>query len=412
MKNFDLIVVGAGIIGLSIAFQVVRRSGLRVLVLEKGAAVGEGSTGASSAVCRHRYTAAAMVRFASEGIQAYRQWQEFTGLKAPRAEFQADGVLWMPGSDTDWAEREHIRMSALGVATTVLDDAALTELFPALSTCGSVVDVEHGADHDCRGGAKQLLELEGGYMDPVAAAQDLVDAITLAGGEVRFNSEVSSVLLDNGRVSGVHLGSGESLHCGQLVNATGPWCNRLNESAGLELRWPLVPTRIQIMYLERPDQVVGKLPVTVDMENGIYFRTQNRGQQLVLGSVLEADEREEVTDPDEFDRFVDEAFQLRKLHALHHRIPSLPYTGAISGYCGLYTVNREDVHPVIGPTAVPGYMLANGFSGHGFKLAPAVGALVAKQLCGSAEDFDTDISVDFFSVGRTPIIADSKSVLA
>ena len=59
---------------------------------------------------------------------------------------------------------------------------------------------------------------------------------------------------------------------------------------------------------------------TVDMENGIYFRTQNRGQQLVLGSVLEADEREVVTDPDQFDRFVDEAFQLRKLHALHHRM--------------------------------------------------------------------------------------------
>ena len=412
MHNKDVIIIGAGIIGLSIAWQIARRSRLKVLVLEKGNAIGEGSTGASSAVCRHRYTRTEMVHMARDGINAYRNWQQFTGLKQPRAEYQQDGVLWMPGEDAGWAPREHQRMAELGIATTVLDDSDLKQRFPAFSACTLAADTVTAEEHHCRGGGQHLLELEGGYIDPVAAANDLAEACRNSGVELRFNTAVEEVITVGGRVNAVKLGDSTVINAGQVVNACGPWCNAIFHSLGLDLPWALTPTRIQILYIDRPNELKGHIPVSVDMNNGIYFRTQNRGQQLVVGSTLEEDEQEIVANPDKFNRFADDSFTRAKLHALHHRFPGLPYRGAIRGYCGLYTMNREDVHPIIGETAIPGFIAANGFSGHGFKLAPAVGSLVARLLTGKTTDFDTQVPISFFATNRRPIDLESKSVLA
>ena len=132
----------------------------------------------------------------------------------------------------------------------------------------------------------------------------------------------------------------------------------------------------------------------------------------MLGSVLEQDEREVVADPDSFERDADELFRQRTLHALHHRFPLLPYRGKIRSYCGLYTVNREDVHPILGRTELDGFWVANGFSGHGFKLAPAIGAMLARAISGRKAEFDTDVPIEFLSIDRAPIALESKTVLA
>jgi sarcosine oxidase, subunit beta len=412
LKNFDVVVAGAGIVGLSIAYQIARRSRLRIAVLEKGAGVGEGSTGASSAICRTRYSRDEMLALARDGIAAYRNWQAFTGIAEPAATFQRDGVLWMPGDDLSWAAREHARMARQGIATEVLDAAELAVRFPALSPCTCGVDAEDATEHDCTDSGSYLLETDGGYIDPVSAAQDLVAACRTLGVTVQFNAPLADVEVTGGRVTGVTLANGAKLATPVLVNAAGPWCPRLYAAAGIAIGWDLRPTRIQMLYRDRPTALAGAIPVTLDMASGIYFRTQNRGQQLVVGSVLEADEREEVIDPDLFAREADEAFKLAKLHALHHRLPALPYRGQVRSYCGLYTVNRDDVHPIVGATALPGFWVANGFSGHGFKLAPAIGALIARSLTGDQSEFDTDVSADFLAVDRTPIALSSKSVLA
>ncbi|MEO7655413.1 MAG: FAD-dependent oxidoreductase, partial [Sphingomicrobium sp.] len=110
-------------------------------------------------------------------------------------------------------------------------------------------------------------------------------------------------------------------------------------------------------------------------------------------------------------RYVDVEFERAKLHALHHRLPGLSIRN-VSGYSGLYTVNRSDVHPIVGETPIAGLFAANGCSGHAFKLAPALGALLARQIVGSAGSFDTRVSPDFLAVGRKPIALESKSVLA
>lgn len=412
MRKFDVVIVGAGIIGLSIAWQLARRSSLKIAVLEKGAGVGEGSTGASSAICRFRYSLDEVVYLARDGINAYRNWPAFTGVAEPRATFQQDGVLWMPGKDRSWADTEHARMQRLGLATEVLGDADIEERFPSLSTCTIAPDFETGEPHDCEGGGRSLLEVEGGYVDPVSAAQDLVEACRNRGVDVRFKTQVTGIDVRSGRLKSVMLGDGEALSTPLFINAAGPWCKSIYEEAGLKIRWDISPVRIQVLHRDRPEELQGHIPVTVDMEGGIYFRTQNRGHQLIVSSVLGEDEKEAVANPDDFRTETDEGFELIKLHALHHRLPKLPYRGKVLGYCGLYTVNRDDVHPILGPTEIDGFWVANGFSGHGFKLAPAIGSMVAQAICGSAGEFDTDVPMSFLSVDRPPFELESKSVLA
>jgi glycine/D-amino acid oxidase-like deaminating enzyme len=318
----------------------------------------------------------------------------------------------MPGGDREWADRELGRMQTFGVTAEVLDDDGLTERFPALSACTLAPDLETGAAHDCQGGSRSLLEVEGGHVDPMAAMRDLVEACRSAGVDVRFRARVAGVGIGGGRVRSVSLDNGDELATPLLVNAAGPWCNPLSRAAGLDLPWKLVPTRIQVIYRDRPETLPGHIPVTADLAGGIYFRTQNNGQQLVIGSVREEDEREAVADPDDFRTETDEDFELVNLHALHHRLPALPYSGRIRGYCGLYTTNLEDVHPVLGPTQVDGFWVANGFSGHGFKLAPAVGSMLAQAITGERSDFDTDVPLSFLAVDRDPISLGHKNVLA
>ncbi len=96
----------------------------------------------------------------------------------------------------------------------------------------------------------------------------------------------------------------------------------------------------------------------------------------------------------------------------HHRLPALPYRGKVAGYCGLHTVNRQDMYPIVGETELSGFYVANGFSGHGFKLAPAIGSLLVQQITDQRMDFDTAVSRYFLAPRRIPIALESMSVLA
>ena len=407
----DVVVIGGGIIGMSTAFQIARRSRLRVIVLEKGVGPGEGSTGSSSAVCRFRYSYPEIVQLARDGIAAYQHWPDFLERADPFARFQRIGALWLSESP-DWAVLEAERLSGLGVRAAALDDDALVEAFPAIHPCIVPPDLATGEDHLCRGGGRHLLELDGGYMDPVDALQDLIAAARGRGVDVRFASPVCGLDQTGGSVTGVRLEDGSTIACGAVVLAAGPWCNALLDQVGLGDRWPLEPTRIQMIHIDRPAEVKSDLPACIDMPAGIYFRPQNRGQQIILGSVLGEDELEAVADPDDFARHADDDFIRPKLHALQHRLRLDTLRGKISSYSGLYTVNRADMHPIVGETPVSGFYVANGCSGHGFKLAPAIGALLARRITGEADAFDTAMDPSFLAFDREPIALAAMNVLA
>ena len=134
---------------------------------------------------------------------------EFTGLAEPAAAFHQDGVLWMPGGDRDWADVEQQRMQGFGIVSEVLDDADIAERFPALSSCTLAPDLETGEAHECEGGSRNLFEVEGGHVDPMAAMRDLVEACRNAGVDLRFRSEVIDIGISGGRVRTVSLDNGD-----------------------------------------------------------------------------------------------------------------------------------------------------------------------------------------------------------
>jgi glycine/D-amino acid oxidase-like deaminating enzyme len=272
-------------------------------------------------------------------------------------------------------------------------------------------DLISGAPHDCQGDGLHLLESDGGYMDPVDALQDLIAAARRSGVDVRFRNAVADIEVQGGQASAVCLASGERITCGSVVMAAGPWCTGFLARHGLG-RWPLEPTRIQIVHIDRPVTLPGDLPVCVDMPGGIYFRPQGKGQQIIVGSVLEEDEREKVGDPDTFATYVDDDFVRAKLHALQHRLGLADIKGHVRGYSGLYTINRADMHPIVGSTPVAGLFVANGCSGHGFKLAPAIGSLLAREILGVRCDFDSTVDPSFLAFDRTPIPLAAMTVLA
>jgi glycine/D-amino acid oxidase-like deaminating enzyme len=407
----EVVVVGSGIIGASIAYQLARHGVRSVIALDKGAGPSEGSTGASSSIIRCKYTNPQVVRLAYHGQVSFGNWSEFTGIHEPRSGLQKLGVLWMMGESVPHVAADAAMLASQGVSARAIGPGEVGSMFPALSLCGVALDFEDPDSHECAPGEAFLFETDGGHADPVGANQDLIEAARIRGVEVEFNSTVTSVIVDDGRVTGVRLADGSEISAGLVINASGPWCNQLNEMAGAHLRWTLSPTRAQIVYTTWPADL-GPLPVAGDNSTGIYFRPQSGGQQVLIGSFRPEDEEEVVDDPDDFKRVPDAEFTEMKLAAFQHRVPALAGRGQVSGVAGLYTINREDVHPVVGPTEVDGFWVANGFSGHGFKLAPAVGSMVAQAFTGQTMEFDTDVPMDFFGVDREPIDVAVKNVLA
>lgn len=400
--------------GLSIAHQISRRQPARITILDKAANVGEGATGASSAILRQRYTHPEAVMVARDGLKAHRNWARYTGIAEPRAQFHHTGVLWMMGESEAEIAQVGGMMSGLNVAVEVLSPDDVRSRFPALSTCNEPFDLTGEVEHACVDHEPGFLfEPDSGFFDPVSAAQDLLDAVRQQGVEVLFHTEVTGVRTAGGRVLGVDLADGTSIDAPVVVNAAGPWAPKLAAMAGVDYGWDIKPIRAQVVVREWPRDIVpGPIPIVGDSSGGIYFRPEASGEQLLFGSILEEDEQEVVDDPDRFNSGVDAAFRDIKIHALHHRIPSLPYRGQVTGLAGMYDMNFDDVHPVVGATPLEGFIAVNGFSGHGFKESPAIGSMLARYLTGvPADEWDTDAPMDFFSIDRNPIEVD-KGVLA
>ena len=411
---YDGIIIGAGVMGASSAMHLASAGMKRLLLLEKGSGVGSGSTGKSSACIRQTYSHAEVCLMAYEALQLFKNWQDFTGLEAPRANFVNCGVLFLVDKDDASVPAILEIHRRVGVKSALLDDQARLELFPDVdfraAPAGRV-----GLEDDAAYNVVALHEREGGFADPVGTAEDMLDVARRLGTQVRFKARVVTILQQGGHVTGVEAdiaGRREIIHAPLVINCAGPWAMGINSLAGAPLPQKLVATRNQIVSKQFSETLRGNIPMIIDMVNGIYCRLEANGEQIITGSVLEEDESEEVADPDHYNEVADAPFREQKLALLHHRVTTFAARGKITSYAGLYTVNQDDYHPIIDRSPLEGFFPVCGFSGHGFKLSPVVGTLVAQKVLGQWGRVTSGVPTTFFNAQRPRLTTNWGGVIA
>lgn len=398
-NSADAIVIGAGVIGASIALELAR-SGRSVIVVDKGPAVGAGSTSSSSAIIRFSYSTADSVITAWESAWLWRSWEAHLGGADPDglARFVETGMLILntPGDATVRIAR---LWDELGIAYESLDSEALQRRLPGLDI-GSFfppkpIDDPSFAD-DATTTLTAIFEPESGFVDdPMLAARNLAFAARRHGAQFRFHAEVVSVdrTTDGERVAGVTLADGRVLRAPIVVNVAGPHSPRLNAMAGIDgtMRVHNRALRQEVFTVEAPNglRLDDHMPAMADLDIGQYVKPQPGGTWLVGGTEPECDELEWIDDPDSF---VDHPTLPRWETAMlrvARRAPNFGVPNRPVGLAALYDVS-DDWMPIYDKTDLPGFFMACGTSGNQFKNAPLVGQFLVAIIEAAQNGIDHD----------------------
>jgi glycine/D-amino acid oxidase-like deaminating enzyme len=267
---------------------------------------------------------------------------------------------------------------AVGVRTEDIGVAEAQELWP-------VADLEPFAAF--------AWEERGGYGDAYQTAQAFAMAARRSGATFRQGNAVTEIVTSAGRATGVRLSNGDTIFAGTVVIAAGPWSVPLLAAHGIDV--PITVHREQIVLID-PGQNIGSVPVFSDLVSLQYIRPEGADGQLLFGNSDLAEL--EPADPDAYlnratDDFIDIAVE-----KVGTRLPGLQNPSIASTYAGCYDVT-PDFNPVISATPLEGLIAAAGFSGHGFKIAPAVGQLVADLIVHGTSS-DADIADEDFRLSR------------
>ncbi len=360
-KTYDAIVIGAGIMGCCAAFELAKK-GMKVAVLDKGH-IGAGPTGESSAIIRQHYSNELTARMAHYSLRVFHDFEETVGEDCG---FNATGfVVLVPESDRAGLEANIAVQQAIGINTSMISAEDLREILPFLDTAETVA---------------AAYEPDGGYADAYLTVNAYARAARRLGAEVRPNTKVTSILLGSGRVDGVET-SGAAYYAPVIVNCAGAWGARVAALAGVEL--PINACRVQVGLLRRPPGHEAQHPVVIDFENASYFRS-DAGNITVAGLVDPA-EADEIVDPDNYRKQADFDFVSDLGERLVRRYPALEHGEIMEGFASLYAVT-PDWHPIMDELPPgSGFFQCSGFSGHGFKLGPAVGVMAADMITRSRE---------------------------
>jgi glycine/D-amino acid oxidase-like deaminating enzyme len=374
----DVVVVGGGLEGTAIAWELTRRGGTDVVVCERDT-VGSGGTGKSSGVVRCHYGVSTLAAMATRSLELFENAEELLGEDIG---FRQTGYVVGVGEPDVAALRASLaNQRAVGVQTEEIDAVEVARLWPAAEL----------TDFAAFG-----WEARGGYGDAYRTAQAYAGAARRAGARIRQGTAVTAVLADRDRVTGVRLADGSEIAAGAVVVAAGPWSVPLLAAHGIEL--PITVHREAIVLLD-PGADLGPVPVFSDLVSLQYIRADGGGQLLFGNSDLSVPE---PADPDDYLNRATPDFLDMAVEKIAHRFPGLPDASVTGTYAGCYDVT-PDFNPVVSEAPLDGLFVAAGFSGHGFKISPAVGRLVADLvLDGKSADPDVpeaDLRLSRFAEG-------------
>ena len=360
---YDIIVIGAGAIGCSAAWHARSLGARKVLLIDRGG-IAEGTSSQSSSILRTHYSVRENVELALRSWSVFTKFGEY--LDDPQAECGLNrcGYLVVAADD----ERgEAVRASlaqqrAMGIEANEIDAKQAREILPLLNTDDLAV-----FGH----------EPEAGYADAYLTATAFARAARRLGVEVRQGEAVESLITEGSRVTGIRTKAG-TYTAGMVICVANVWTNRLIESS-IGVSIPLVAERHEVVAFEAPQPYLPSYPVLKDMasESMVYARCYGRSQLLASPGLVG-----HATDPDEQQADVPLDIIATLGEQVAARLSSFDQAGVASTWTGLYDVT-PDWNPVLGP--LPGWQglqVGFGFSGHGFKLSPAIGRLLAQSALG------------------------------
>jgi len=372
-QTYDALIIGAGIMGCSSAFELATR-GLSVAVVEKSG-IGSGSTGKSSAIIRQHYSNEATARMALYSLRVFERFREVVGGEAG---FRRTGfVVLTPEKDLRGLQANVRLQRELGIRTELLGAAEVRHRWPYLEI-GDLVAAAY--------------EEESGYADPNLTVHSYAEAAKARGATFHLDTQVTDVRLTSGKIQGVGTTRG-AFHAPVVINCAGPYADQVGALAGVEI--PSKPYRRQVLVTDPLPILPDVFPLIVDLDTGFYVHRQGKSAVLMGG-----------TDKDikpGLDTSVDwEAFGA-VFQAAAKRVPPLAEAKVMRAYAGVRDLT-PDYHGILGPArTAPGFHVACGFSGHGFMHAPAIGLLMAEiVLDGRTSSMDIDaLSLDRFGAGTT-----------
>jgi glycine/D-amino acid oxidase-like deaminating enzyme len=373
----ETVIIGGGVTGASTAFHLAQRRAGRVIVVERHTA-GAGPTSKTIGIVRLHYSYEPLIHLAMRGLEFFQRFEAHTGATA---DFIRTGFLLLARPDQLRGVEENVALQQrLGVTTSMLTPTDVVRLDSRMN----VEDV---------GGA--AYEPDSGYADGYAATAGFIGAARRRGVELWEATRAERLVTAGGRLTGVATSRG-LIETAQVLVAAGPWTPALLAGAGV--RVPIEASRQQVVQLS-PPAGFGRLGVVIeDMTQGFYARPESVAS--VLAGVLE-EEAEQVVSPENFNQGVDFDFVQRVGALWAHRYPQAADAEVRGGYASLYDIT-PDWQPILGALPeIEGVFIAAGFSGHGFKLSPALGDCLAALLCGEAPEIDiTAFAPTRFAEGR------------
>lgn len=363
--------------GTSIAFHTAKlRQDLKIILIERQH-VGWGATAKSTAIVRQHYSNPVTARMALESLKVFEDFPQIIGGEA---DFRRTGFILAVGpGDEDSLKRNVEMQRSLGIETSIISPSEIEKLQPG----ANVKDI-----------AAAAFEPRSGYADPSATTRSFAAAAEKLGVKILEQTRVLEILGDSGRVKGVKTEQGE-IAAERVVNATNVWANQIMPPKHSKL--PIRVLREQSCVFVRPREFTTRLTVWGDFLTGFYFCPRST-DRLVVGS-LESN-LPELDDPDNCEG-VDYGTVMSYSEKLVNRFPAMAQGRWERGWSGPYDVT-PDWHPILDEsTETEGLYLAVGFSGHGFKLSPAVGNRMAQLLVGDKKPQDLEIfSASRFKEGK------------
>lgn len=387
-RTYDAIVIGGGVMGASIAFHLARAGAGRVALVE-ARTLCAGNTRKSGAIVRMHYSNDPEARLALASLAYFQNWGEMVGGACG---FQPTGFALLVGPENlDRLGRNVARLQALGVDTSVLRPDELRDVMPSLQTDGV---------------AGAAYEPGSGYADAALTTTSLADAARRLGADILEGTPVTTIEQTGGRVSGVRTAD-ETLSAPVVVCAANTWSPALLKTVEVDL--PVVPRRAQTSYWERPATYAGPHLVVLDTTTALYTRAHGDGE--ILGGAADETGGPPIS-PDQYGEVADAGFPGEVSARMRVRVPSLGSATLARAECGLYDMSPDTRAVLDRVPGVGGLYVAAGFSGTGFKKAPAVGLGLAELITAGAA---TSVDLAPFRYARfeegAPIHGDDEYVL-